>query len=697
MLLAKGRVDLRFAAIIGLVGLLILAIACGNNPAPGPVIDEAAPVPPAKAAPANALVPPAKPEAAVAPVPPAKPEAAVAPVPPAKPEAADTYIIYNMGIFQEPSTRNYWNYFGGTGGDVWTAYVLDGIATTLYDYSHQRFDWVPLLADGFPSPLIKETIGGEQYWTAEVKLKKNAYWSDGEQITAADFVFVVDTALDMELGNNFYGVIDPDFLSHVEAVSPHVVKVYFYAEDPDGEPLSPGMSVWQFGLGFAPILPEHYWGPVVAQAKQAGDIASQQEALFSHIPENEPTANGFVSKRWEASAFVENVKAKNWWREGTKVFLYENGAYREDDPSDLYDVTYYGDAVGPISLEIEIGPHVDSEIFNVYSSQDAAILALQAGEIDYVFNPLGLERGLQNKIKSAPDLEIVTNPANKVRYLGFNTRKEPFNIKGFREAVATLIDKEFVTGTLLQGSAFPAYSMVPEGNGAWHNPDVARIGEGLNRTERLEQAVALLKRAGFTYDVEPQMSEDGNYVEVAGEGLRMPSGQLMPELEILAPSSGYDPMRSTFAIWIERWLNDAGIPTKAKLTGFGVIVDTLFSENVESDLDMWIMGWSLSLFPDYMEAYFHSRNIEDGVNWGGYSNPKFDALAKQFLNDDTIEASRTRVLEMQEFLAEDLPYVVLFTPELIDAYRPTKLRFPYTNALGGIEFINGLHRTVQID
>ena len=96
MLLAKGRVDLRFAAIFGLVGLLILAIACGNNPAPGPVIDEAAPVPPAKAAPANTLAPPAK----------AAP--ADTPVPPAKAEAADTYSIYNMGIFQEPSTRNYW-------------------------------------------------------------------------------------------------------------------------------------------------------------------------------------------------------------------------------------------------------------------------------------------------------------------------------------------------------------------------------------------------------------------------------------------------------------------------------------------------------------------------------------------------------------------------------------------------------------
>lgn len=606
-------------------------------------------------------------------------------------------VILNMGISEEPSTRNYWNYFGGTGGSVWTAYVLDGVATTLYDYSHQRFDWVPKLANGLPSPLIKETINGAQYWTAEVKLKENAYWSDGVQITASDFTFVVDTALEMELGNNFYGVIDPDFLSHVEAVSPHLVKVFFYAEDPDGNPMKPGMSVWQFGLGFAPILPQHYWEPIVAQAKLAGDIAAQQETLFSHIPENEPTANGFVSKRWEDSAFVENARADNYWRQGTRVFLYENGAYREDDPSNLNDFTIYGDAVGPISLEFEEGPHVDFEIFNVYSSQDAAMLALEKGDIDYVFSPQGLERAFQDKIRGNPELDIVSNEANKVRYLGFNTRKAPFNIQEFREAVALLIDKEFVTGTILQGSAFPSYSMVPEGNGAWHNPNVARIGEGLNRAERLQQAVALLKQAGFTYEVEPQISEDGNFVEVTGEGLRMPNGELMPVLGILAPSAGYDPMRSTFAIWIERWMNDAGIPTKAKLTGFGVIVDTLFSEDVESELDMWIMGWNLSLFPDYMEAYFHTRNIEDGVNWGGYSDPRYDELSEQFLNDDTIEGSRNRVFEMQEFVAKDLPYVVLFSPQLVDAFRTSKLQYPYTNALGGLEFVNGLHRTVQIE
>jgi len=226
-----------------------------------------------------------------------------------------------MGISQAPSTGNYFKFFGSPGGDVWTGYTLDGVTTTLYDYSHKRFDWVPVLADDFPSPLIKESVDGIQYWTSEVKLKENAYWSDGEQITADDFVFVVQTALDMELGNNFYSVVDPDFLDHVEALSSHKIKVYFLTEDFDGEPMKPGMSIWQFGLAFTPILALHYWQPVVDEAIKAGDIEAQQLALFPHIPENEPTANGFVYEKSELGSFTQNVRADNCWRQGTKVYL----------------------------------------------------------------------------------------------------------------------------------------------------------------------------------------------------------------------------------------------------------------------------------------------------------------------------------------------------------------------------------------
>ena len=250
---------------------------------------------------------------------------------------------------------------------------------------------------------------------------------------------------------------------------------------------------------------------------------------------------------------------------------------------------------------------MDTALFSIYGNQDAAILALTNGDVDYLFNPLGVEKGFQDRIKAADDLTIVSNTDNGMFYMGFNTRKAPMSVKAFRQAIATIIDKEFVAQTVLQDSIIPMYSMVPEGNAFWHNSDVPQFGKGLNRTERLAQAVELLKSAGFTYEQEPEMSEDGKFVAVQAKGLKMPDGSEVQPVELIAPSPGYDPLRATFAIWIERWLNDLGIPARANLMGFNVLVDRLFSDTVGEDLDMWMLGWSLSLYPDYVENFFHSR------------------------------------------------------------------------------------------
>ena len=127
-------------------------------------------------------------------------------------------------------------------------------------------------------------------------------------------------------------------------------------------------------------------------------------------------------------------------------------------------------------------------------------------------------------------LTTVENSSDGVRYLGFNFRKAPMDNKEFRQAVATLIGKEFLVDTVLQGVAIPMYTMVPEGDGAWYNPDVPLIGQGLDRSERIARAVELLKSAGFTWETEPRVSDDGRFVEQPGEGLRMPNGDLVPAM-----------------------------------------------------------------------------------------------------------------------------------------------------------------------
>ncbi len=606
--------------------------------------------------------------------------------------------IYQMGIFAEPITRNFWNYYGGPGGSVWTQYVMAGHSASLYGYSDQRFDWVPNVAAALPEELATETVDGTDYWTVEVPMKQGIQWSDGEDLNAEDFVFTVNTVLDLKLGSSWGSAVDSAFLDRVEALDSYTLKIYFKAADDEGNLQTPGLSVWQYGLGFMPILAEHYWASVVEEAKAAGDEAARVEALFAHVPLGEPTIGGFTFSKWEPGAFFETNATPNYAYTGAKITQYANGAYVEEIPRLGITSTLFGDATGDTILEFEQGPHVDSTLFSIYGNQDAAILSLINGDVDYVFNPLGLEKGFQDRINSAEDVQIVRNLDNGMFYMGFNTRKAPMSHKEFRQAVSTVIDKEFVTQSILQGAAIPMYAMVPEGNALWHNADVVKYGQGLSRTERMMQAVELLKSAGFTFEQEPVVSEDGLFVETQGSGLKMPDGTDVPELELVSPSPGYDPLRANFAIWIERWMNDLGVPVRVNLAGFNVIVDKLFSPTVAEDLDMWILGWSLSLYPDYMESFLHSRrapeNQEGGLNWGGYSNPEFDTLSFDLLSETTIEGAMTNVHKLQEFLAEDLPYVPLFTIPKLDSYRPSRLEFPYTTVLGGIEGTSGMQQVV---
>ena len=602
----------------------------------------------------------------------------------AAPSEAGAEKVYRIGIAEELTTTNHWAYLGPD-GTVWNGYVLAGSKPALYGYSAKRYDWVPALAADFPTPLKQEVVEGESFWTTEVELIEGVKWSDGSDVSAEDFAFTANTAAEMRLTGNWPSIVDPEYFDHAESDGPYRLKIFFKQK--------PGLARWQFGLAFMPIFPRAYWEPVVAEARQAGDTTEQQRVLYSHVPEGEPSAGGFIFDQWERGAFAEKDKNPGYSFSGTEVALYANGAY-STTTAGLNAFTAYGEPGGETVLEYVEGPYAQSTIYSIYGSQDAAVLALKKGDIDFMLNPLGLSRGLQEQLAGEDGLTTIENASNGLRYLGFNFRRAPMDNRAFRQAVATLIDKEFLVDTVLQGVAIPIYTMVPEGNGAWYNRDVPLIGKGLTRQERVERAVELLKAAGFAWDVEPRVSDDGNFIEQPGQGLRMPNGEPVPAMEVLAPSPGYDPLRSTFAIWIERWLSEVGIPLRANLTGFNVIVEKVFTQQ---DFDMWILGWGLSAFPDYLESFFHSRHSAlEGYNAGGYNNPDFDRLADGLLAETDVEAARRQVLEMQAFLAEDLPYVVLFDTPIVETYRSERIDFPYTETWGGLQSVSGMPTLVDV-
>ena len=87
-----------------------------------------------------------------------------------------------------------------------------------------------------------------------------------------------------------------------------------------------------------------------------------------------------------------------------------------------------------------------------------------------------------------PNVSIVTNVANGFRYLSFNFNRPALAEKALRKAIACVIDKQFLTQSVLQGAAIPVNTIVPESNAYWYNPNVPLYCEGLDTKGRMEES-----------------------------------------------------------------------------------------------------------------------------------------------------------------------------------------------------------------
>jgi ABC-type transport system substrate-binding protein len=586
----------------------------------------------------------------------------------------------DIAIFEDLTTDNYWAYLDPE-SSVWNAYVFANQAPTLFGYASPTNQLVPVLADGLPAEPVRE---GDA-WTVTQPMKQGLVWSDGEPITANDIVFTYEAVRDLGLGGNWltgYPIAGDDRLGllDVEAIDDTTVKFTFNDK--------PGLSRWQFGVGLGAVLPEHFWADAVASS-------TTPEDLYAASGAGAPGMWAFDFAEWEPGAFARNAANPNYPLQGSTTRLYSDGTYEFNAPDAGIDEQFYGEGGGEITHEYTEGPYAGEVTYSIYTSQDAAVLALTSGEVDFMLTSLGLQRGLQQLVLGEPELDLIVNPSNGYRYLAFNTRKFPMNDVAFRSAVACVIDKDFMANTVLGGAAIPVWSQVPEGNAFWYNPDAPRWCEGLTQEERLNTSIQVLKDAGYTWDVEPVWDPDNLDAIPRGEGLRGPDGQVVPELTLLAPGPGYDPLRATYSLFVEEWTNDLGIPVRAEPTGFNVIVDEVF--NTDPQFDMYILGWTLTPFPDHVVEFFETGadSALGGNNTPGYSNPEFDALAAEFRTVTDVEEARRLIREMDAILAEDLPYVVLFTTPIIEPYRTT-LTFPFTSALDGIQNLLGLPSFVRL-
>jgi peptide/nickel transport system substrate-binding protein len=613
---------------------------------------------------------------------------------------------YRVGIFASPAPNNFWS--ASSIATYWDLAVLAPTRLSLFSLTDQRFQVVPQIAADWASPLQAE---GDR-WVSTVPIKKGISWSDGQALTAKDVAFTYNTALRFNLMGGYWSIwADANYLERVEAPDEYTVRFIYRSK--------PGMARHEWGDLQAYIACERFWSPLVEEAAKplvglthpaadAGDaekeaygagLAQAAENLFAIAPQNEPVAGPFLFSRQEPGSFVENLANGKFFFRGAAVSEYSNGAYREEK-SGAYDLQAYGTPAGDKTLAYTGGPNVAKTVYSVYSDQTAALLALRKGEIDFILNPQGLPRGLAESAEEDPNLNLIKNESVGFRFLAFNARRSPMADRAFRQAVATLIDREFLTATILQNVAFPVYSFVPEANAPWYNGGVPQwgftaAGAPMTREERLNAAIGILQTAGYNWtDGRAPAWDAQQSVVVPGGTLVQPDGATVPELNLLAPTYGYDPLRANFAIWIAQWLGEAGIPVRTQLLGF----NSLFERTVQQqDFDLSILGFQLGVFPSYLRDFWHSEQAQPGgKNIGGYLNPEFDQLSDQLLTCDSLAACKPVADRLQNIVATDAPWIALFDTGIYELYNK-KLTYPYTQSFGGLQFLFGLPSLVSMD
>ena len=267
----------------------------------------------------------------------------------------------------------------------------------LTDYDPQTLAPVPAVATRW------ESSNDQRVWT--FYLRDNARWSNGEKVTAQDFVRSWERTLKIgplaphtELLTNIEGATPSVALPHsfgARALNEHVLQVTL--EHPDSN---------------FPALVAH---PVFRPVKVAD--ADRTDRLESH----ELISNGAFHLLATANDRVQLERASTYW---------------DDSSVSLDRVTFV----------------------NTDNAEDA-LTAYKAGEIDAVtnapFEPLALKL-------LAPYKDFRRSTYGALTYYGFNTAHVPFDDVRVREALALAIDRERISRDDLGGSTEPAGKFLPE-------------------------------------------------------------------------------------------------------------------------------------------------------------------------------------------------------------------------------------------
>jgi oligopeptide transport system substrate-binding protein len=278
------------------------------------------------------------------------------------------------------------------------------------------------------------------------KLRANAQWSNGEPVTAGDFVFSLRRIMDPATGAKYATVLYPiknaEKINKGEGLAPESLGVR------EVDPLTLEITLERPTPYFLELLTHQSGLPLQpASVRKHGKDFTRPEHWVSN--------GAYVLKEWVP---------------GSHIALERNLQFHAAATVAIATVRYYP-----------------------CSDLAAAARRFEAGE---VHSTTDVPADQVKRLKEKYGEQVRISPYLGTYYLAVNTSKAPFGDVRVRQALSLMLDREFIAEQIWSGTMLPAYSLVPPGTGNYGEP--AYLAEkAVSPIDREDKAGMLLGEAGF--------------------------------------------------------------------------------------------------------------------------------------------------------------------------------------------------------
>ena len=275
-------------------------------------------------------------------------------------------------------------------------------------------------------------------------------------------------------------------------------------------------------------------------------------------------------------------------------------------------------------------PKIDRLVFLITPDPSTQIAQLRSGQVHLAE---WIRPGSASIITEHPDLELLSYSTRQYVFVSWNTMRPYFAEQSVRQALAMAIDRQAIIDTLYFGYA--TLSKSPFVTNTWvHHRDIEP----------------------WPYDPEKarQMLAEAGWEDSDGDGILDKDGTPF-RFEILTNSD--NDIRRDILIMIQEQLKRVGVDAQPRTLEFNTLTKREMAHEYDASLASMSVDTSLNL--SYL---FHTKAIEDGYNWGVFSDPEVDRVLEELEKQADFQDAKPLYYRIQELLHEHQPIAFLYEP-----------------------------------